>query len=183
MSAGRSHFRVEDLLRLATLIAQQNAGAATKTATATTSTIKLVRPQGCEDLAQMAVATREPVPMGSVQQPPKAAPSASSSDRPPPHRCERISPVKNRMLEIGTSGTVRGEDGNILTYVINSDKVFRYTQPRWVDHILLIAPNGPAIVSRRSDKTPAVPSPRPGRFDASGSGPRPQVLVWPGSPL
>ena len=64
----------------------------------------------------MAVATREPVPMGSVQQPPKAAPSASSSDRPPPHRCERISPVKNRMLEIGTSGTVRGEDGNILTY-------------------------------------------------------------------
>ena len=64
----------------------------------------------------MAVATREPVPMGSVQQPPKAAPSASSSDRPPPHRCEPISPVKNRMLEIGTSGTVRGEDGNILTY-------------------------------------------------------------------
>jgi hypothetical protein len=47
--------------------------------------------------------------------------------------------------------------------------------PRWVDHILLIAPNGPAIFSRRSDKTPAVPSPRPGRFDASGSGPRPQV--------
>ena len=24
--------------------------------------------------------------------------------------------MKNRMLEIGTSGTVRGEDGNILTY-------------------------------------------------------------------
>jgi hypothetical protein len=24
--------------------------------------------------------------------------------------------VKNRMLEIGTSGSVRGEDGNILTY-------------------------------------------------------------------
>jgi hypothetical protein len=64
----------------------------------------------------MAVATREPIPMGSVQRPPSAAPSASSSDRPPLHRCERISPVKNRMLEIGTSGTVRGEDGNILTY-------------------------------------------------------------------
>ena len=29
---------------------------------------------------------------------------------------ERISSVKNRKLEIGTSGTVRGEDGNILTY-------------------------------------------------------------------
>jgi hypothetical protein len=78
------------------------------------STTQLVRPQGCEDLAQMAVATREPIPMGSVQRPPNAAPSASSSDRPPLHRCERISPVKNRMLEIGTSGTVRG--GNILTY-------------------------------------------------------------------
>ena len=24
--------------------------------------------------------------------------------------------MKNRMLEIGTSGSVRGEDGNILTY-------------------------------------------------------------------
>src|SRR5215472_5801339 len=64
----------------------------------------------------MAVATREPIHMGSVQRPPNTAPSASSSDRPPLRRCERISPVKNRMLEIGTSGTVRGEDRNILTY-------------------------------------------------------------------
>jgi hypothetical protein len=85
------------------------------------STTQLVRPQGCEDLAQMAVATREPVPMGSVQRPPNAAPSASSSDRPPLHRCERISPVRNRMLEIGTSGTVRGEAGNILTYSAPSE--------------------------------------------------------------
>jgi hypothetical protein len=80
------------------------------------STTQLVRPQGCEDLAQMAVATREPIHMGSVQRPPNTTPSASSSDRPPLRRCERISPVKNRMLEIGTSGTVRGEDRNILTY-------------------------------------------------------------------
>ena len=78
----------------------------------------------------MAVATREPVPMGSVQRPPNAAPSASSSDRPPPHRCERISPVKNRMLEIATSGTVRGEDGNILTYSASEATAFR----RWSVH-------------------------------------------------
>jgi hypothetical protein len=30
--------------------------------------------------------------------------------------CERTSPVKNRKREIRTSGSVRGEDGNILTY-------------------------------------------------------------------
>jgi hypothetical protein len=75
------------------------------------------KPRGSPDMkVTLKPLLREPVPMGSVQRPPNAAPSASSSDRPPPHRCERISPVKNRMLEIGTSGTVRGEDGNILTY-------------------------------------------------------------------
>src|SRR5262245_35732442 len=30
--------------------------------------------------------------------------------------CERSSPVKNRKREIRTSGSVRGEDGNILNY-------------------------------------------------------------------
>src|SRR5262245_18160110 len=54
--------------------------------------------------------------MGSVLLPPQAAPPPSSPDRPPLHRCERTSPVKNRMREICTSGTVRGEAGNILTY-------------------------------------------------------------------
>src|SRR5215470_6630071 len=54
--------------------------------------------------------------MGSVQRPPEAAPSTNSADRPPLHRCERSSPVKNRMREICTSGTVRGGGGNILTY-------------------------------------------------------------------
>jgi hypothetical protein len=53
--------------------------------------------------------------MGSVHWLPKAPPSASSPDRPPLHCRERSSPVKNRMLEIGTSGSV-GEAGNILTY-------------------------------------------------------------------
>jgi hypothetical protein len=71
--------------------------------------------------------------MGSVQRPPNAAPSASSPDRPPPHRYERISPVKNRMLEIGTSGTVRGEDGNILTYSAPEATTSR----RWSIHPLL----------------------------------------------
>src|SRR5262252_3266336 len=54
--------------------------------------------------------------MGSVQRPPEAAPSTNSAHRPPLHRCERSSPVKNRMREICTSGTVRGGGGNILTY-------------------------------------------------------------------
>jgi hypothetical protein len=79
------------------------------------STTQLV-PKGCKDLAEVAVATREPAPMGSVHWPPKAPPSASSPDHPPLHCRERSSPVKNRMLEIGTSGSVRREAGNILTY-------------------------------------------------------------------
>jgi hypothetical protein len=54
--------------------------------------------------------------MGSVQRSPHAALSASTMDRPSVHCCERSSPVKNRMREICTSGTVRGGDGNILTY-------------------------------------------------------------------
>ena len=54
--------------------------------------------------------------MGSIYRPPKAVPPTGSSDRPSIHRCERSSPVRNRKLEICTSGSVRGEDGNILTY-------------------------------------------------------------------
>src|SRR6516165_5957967 len=80
------------------------------------SSITLVRPQGCKDLAEMAVAAGEPTPMESFQRSPKAPPSASSPDRSSVHCCERSSPVKNRKREICTSGTVRGGDGNILTY-------------------------------------------------------------------
>ena len=64
----------------------------------------------------MVVAAGEPIPMESFQRSPKATPSTSGPDRPSLHCCERISPVKNRMPEIGASGTVRGEGGNILTY-------------------------------------------------------------------
>jgi hypothetical protein len=68
------------------------------------------------DLEAMAVAAGEPVPMESLQRSPHATSATGSPDRPSLHRCEPSSPVKNRMLEIGTSGTVRGEGGNILTY-------------------------------------------------------------------
>jgi hypothetical protein len=64
----------------------------------------------------MGVATRKPIPMESLQRSPKATPSTGSPDRSSLHCCERSSPVKNRMPEIGASGTVRGEGGNILTY-------------------------------------------------------------------
>src|SRR6185312_1802269 len=37
-------------------------------------------------------------------------------DRSPIHRPERSSPVKNRMRETRTSGSVRGGDSNVLTY-------------------------------------------------------------------
>jgi len=64
----------------------------------------------------MVVAAGEPTPMGSLQGSPKATPSTGGPDYPSLHCCERSSPVKNRMPEIGASGTVRGGGGNILTY-------------------------------------------------------------------
>ena len=71
-------------------------------------------------LEEMAVATgsrQRRVPVDPPQRDPEAPSAAAGADRPPPlrHR-ERSSPVKNRMLEIGTSGSVRGGDGNIPTY-------------------------------------------------------------------
>src|SRR5262245_3365679 len=56
------------------------------------------------------------VPMGSLRRPRQAPPSAYGPDRPSLHRCERNSPVKNRKRETRASGSVRGEDGNVLTY-------------------------------------------------------------------
>jgi hypothetical protein len=59
---------------------------------------------------------REAAHMGRIQCVPRPPSAAIGQDHPPPHQMERSSPVRNRMLELGTSGTVRGEDGNILTY-------------------------------------------------------------------
>src|SRR5215469_3092978 len=54
--------------------------------------------------------------MGQLQRAPGTAPTAFSQDLPWLRRRERSSLVKNRMREICTSGSVRGEGGNILTY-------------------------------------------------------------------
>ena len=39
--------------------------------------------------------------------------------------------MKNRMLEIGTYGTVRGEGGNILTYSATCALMLRETSKWW----------------------------------------------------
>src|SRR4051794_11585717 len=54
--------------------------------------------------------------MGPLQRAPGPPPTAFSQDPPRIRRRERTSLVKNRMREICTSGSVRGEGGNILTY-------------------------------------------------------------------
>jgi hypothetical protein len=54
--------------------------------------------------------------MDSLARATEASSSSFAKDRPSVHRRERSSSVKNRMREIRTSGSVRGEDGNILTY-------------------------------------------------------------------
>src|SRR3954464_15912897 len=54
--------------------------------------------------------------MGSLQRAPGPPPTAFSQNPPRICRREQTSLVKNRMREICTSGSVRGEGGNILTY-------------------------------------------------------------------
>src|SRR5947207_830851 len=54
--------------------------------------------------------------MGPLQCAPCPPPTAFSQDPPRIRSRERTSLVKNRMREICTSGSVRGEGGNILTY-------------------------------------------------------------------
>ena len=82
------------------------------------STIELVCRRSREHLEEMAVATGSPqtVPVEPVHGAPEAIFSSSASDRPSLHRCERTLSVKNRMLEFCTSGSARGEGGNVLTY-------------------------------------------------------------------
>src|SRR5271165_6752577 len=79
----------------------------------------MVRVAGCAGVEEMAGAPGSPrrVPMETPQCSPEAASSPTGSDYPslcPGH--EPSSPVRNRMREICTSGTVRGEGGDILTY-------------------------------------------------------------------
>src|SRR5262249_19939515 len=60
----------------------------------------------------------------------EATSSPSRPDRPSIRHCERSSPVKNRMLEIGTSGSVRGGDGNIPTY--SAPPSLSWQHARWL---------------------------------------------------
>ena len=54
------------------------------------------------------------------------APFYGAAARPPLHRRERSSPVKNRKREICTSGSARGRGGNIPTYSAqDSERVFQ----------------------------------------------------------
>src|SRR6516164_4927181 len=101
------------------------------------SSTTLVRQQGCEDLAKMAIAagSGERAQLGPLQRTAQATSSAGTPDRPSLRCCERSSPVKNRTREICTSGTVRGEGGNILTYSDTLDeeergKLLRLQEPR-----------------------------------------------------
>ena len=64
----------------------------------------------------MVVAAGKQIELDSIRRSPHAPPPASGPDRPSLHRRERSSPVKNRKLEICTSGSVGGRGGNTPTY-------------------------------------------------------------------
>lgn len=78
----------------------------------------MIRPSGCADMAKMAVSARSPKrgPLDPPQRNPEALSSATSQDRSSLRRRKRTSPVRNRMREFRSSGSVRGGDGNVPTY-------------------------------------------------------------------
>jgi hypothetical protein len=69
---------------------------------------KAVSPSGRDDMAQMAETSdaRQAVPMGPLETVSRRPFAATASDHSPLHRMERSSPVRNRMLESRTSGSV-----------------------------------------------------------------------------
>ena len=66
--------------------------------------------------SQPGTSTRDYPAMGALQATPRALSASFTADRPFLRQCQQSSSVKNRMREICTSGSVGGEDGNILTY-------------------------------------------------------------------
>src|SRR5258708_39488920 len=54
--------------------------------------------------------------LGSLQRAPRPPSAAKTVDRPSIRDRQRSSRVRNRMREICTSGSVGGEDGDVLTY-------------------------------------------------------------------
>ncbi len=87
----------------------------------------MVSPSGRADLEEVAIASRatRKFPLGPSARTTEPPPPAASSDHPPIHRPERSSPVKSRVREICTSGSVRGGGGNVPTYSAKS-------QLRWL---------------------------------------------------
>jgi hypothetical protein len=77
-----------------------------------------VSPTGHEDVAQMVGTAHEheAAHLGSLHRVPRPPSAATGQDHSPICHLKRSSPVKNRMREICTSGSVRGEGGNILAY-------------------------------------------------------------------
>jgi hypothetical protein len=81
----------------------------------------LVRQSSRAHLAEVAIATgsKGQVPMEPPRGNPEAPSSPFSQDRPSVHLCERSSPVRNRMLEIGTYGSVRMETSSPTRRLLN----------------------------------------------------------------
>jgi hypothetical protein len=82
------------------------------------STIAVVRPPSCADLAEVAVSARSAKrgQMDPPQRDPATTPPAARPDRSSIRHRELTSTVKNRMRDIRTSGSVRSGAGNVPTY-------------------------------------------------------------------
>jgi len=67
------------------------------------------------DGSERIEAALKSAPMGAFPRIPRTPPTSPSQDRPSIRNRQRSSLVRNRKLEICTSGSVRGEGGDILT--------------------------------------------------------------------
>src|SRR5215475_14590157 len=87
--------------------------------------IALVRLPGRADLAEVAIPARSARrgPMDTHARNPATPPAASGQGRPSIRCCEQSSPVRNRMHESCSYGTVRGGAGNDPTYSARSGLV------------------------------------------------------------
>src|SRR5258708_19429921 len=84
--------------------------------------------------------------LGSLQRAPRPPSAAKTVDRPSIRDRQRSSRVRNRMREICTSGSVGGEDGDVLTYPANERTVWRLLRLPRRETYRLVPRRTPALI-------------------------------------
>jgi len=146
------------------------------------SAARAVRHPSRAAVAEMAGTsnTLQAAHVGTLRQVPRPSSASSTMDCPSLRQRQRRSPVKNRMREICTSGSVGGEGGNILTYPAVPGGVCYRAEGGPRDPLLRVtmtrAANKVAARSRRESRTTG--STGPGRKSPRWSAARRASRSW-----